>query len=108
MKTIFLTVLFIYWTAQAQAANSEPSTEANIPLPTSEGIAVATPSAPPEIYLVPIGLIERDITSNTWGSMFGLIGALLEQSATGEGNARTAQSLSPTLEKSVAPRLLFA
>jgi hypothetical protein len=63
---------------------------------------------PAEITVVPVGFIEWDMSSVTWGGLFGAIGVLLENAMAGEENSRTSRSLSEMIETSVRPRTFFA
>ena len=55
------------------------------------------------ITIVPTGKIRYDVSSNRGGAVFGLIGALIEQAATADGN----KSSTTILEKEIPQNSIF-
>ena len=60
-------------------------------------------TATKSITIVPTGKIRYDVSSNRGGAGFGLIGALIEQAATADGNKNSGS----ILEKEVSQVLIF-
>jgi hypothetical protein len=60
-------------------------------------------TATKSITIVPTGKIRYDVSSNRGGAGFGLIGALIEQAATADGNKNSGT----ILEKEVSQDLIF-
>jgi len=69
---------------------------------------VNTNTSTSDVVVVPIGLIEWDMRSLTWGGLFGALGAILENAMAGDQQAQTSRSLSQTIESSTDPRRLLA
>ena len=96
-------IFFALFSATALA--DEPSNPTQTTLPEPQANAASTLS---DVMVAPIGLIEWDMSSLTWGGLFGALGAILENAMAGEQQTQTSRALSQKIESSTDPRRLLA